>query len=173
MFMVEYLLYFILVLVFFGAVVLGFTTVPYRGVISLMIISFFCCAAVAVMGRTYAALVMYIVYLGGLVVVFGYCVSVEKGGEVGAGAGGLWYFLVLVGVGVLVGVMGLISGGGGQGLLVYFGWEDLVCLETNGYGVFYYGGGVGLMVCAWGLIVVLFSVLVVLGWTRLGGFRPF
>nr|YP_009271016.1 NADH dehydrogenase subunit 6 [Bothrops jararaca]ANP25854.1 NADH dehydrogenase subunit 6 [Bothrops jararaca] len=173
MFLVEYLLYFILVLVFFGAVVLSFTVVPYRGVISLMVISFFCCVAMAVMGRTYAALVMYIVYLGGLVVVFGYCVSVEKEGEASIGVGGLWYFLVLVGVGVLVGVTGLVLGGGGQGLLVYFGWEDLVCLEVNGYGVFYCGGGVGLMVCAWGLIVALFSVLVILGWTRLGGYRPF
>jgi len=29
-------------------------------------------------GRTFIALVMYIVYLGGLIVVFGYCISIEK-----------------------------------------------------------------------------------------------
>nr|QDX18057.1 NADH dehydrogenase subunit 6 [Cerrophidion godmani] len=172
MFLVEYLLYFILALVFFGVVVLSFTVVPYQGVVSLMGISFFCCAAMVVMGRTYAALVMYIVYLGGLVVVFGYCVSVEKG-EVVAGTSRFWYIFVLVGVGLLMGVLVWFLGGGGQGLSVYSGWEDWVCLEVNGYGVFYCGGGVGLVVCAWGLVVVLFSVLVILGWTRLGGFRPF
>nr|QDX18054.1 NADH dehydrogenase subunit 6 [Ophryacus undulatus] len=173
MFLVEYLLYFILVLVFFGAVVLGFTVVPYRGVISLMGISFFCCAAMVVMGRTYVALVMYVVYLGGLIVVFGYCVSVEKGGEVVVGVNGFWYFFMLVGVGAIVTVLGLILGGKGQGLLVYSGWEGWMCLEVNGCGVFFYEGWAGLVVCAWGLIVTLFSVLVILGWTRLGGFRPF
>nr|BAU97743.1 NADH dehydrogenase subunit 6 [Protobothrops flavoviridis]BAU97756.1 NADH dehydrogenase subunit 6 [Protobothrops flavoviridis]BAU97769.1 NADH dehydrogenase subunit 6 [Protobothrops flavoviridis]BAU97782.1 NADH dehydrogenase subunit 6 [Protobothrops flavoviridis]BAU97847.1 NADH dehydrogenase subunit 6 [Protobothrops flavoviridis] len=173
MFLVEYLFYFILTLVFFGVVVLSFSVVPYHGVVSLMGISFFCCVAMVVMGRTYAALVMYVVYLGGLVVVFGYCVSVEKGGEVVVGINGFWFLVVFFGVGVVVCVLMLVLGGGVQGLLVYSGWEDWVCLEVNGYGVFYCGGGVGLVVCAWGLVVTLFSVLVILGWTRLGGLRPF
>nr|BAU98002.1 NADH dehydrogenase subunit 6 [Protobothrops elegans] len=172
MFLVEYLLYFILTLVFFGVVVLSFAVVPYQGVVSLVGISFFCCVAMVVMGRTYAALVMYIVYLGGLVVVFGYCVSVEKG-EVVVGVSGFWYFVVFLGVGVVVCMLMLVLGGGGQGLLTYSEWENWVCLEVNGYSVFYCGGGVGLVVCAWGLVVALFSVLVILGWTRLGGFRPF
>nr|QDX18056.1 NADH dehydrogenase subunit 6 [Porthidium dunni] len=172
MFLVEYLLYFILVLVLFSVVVLSFTVVPYQGVVALMGTSFFCCAAMVVMGRTYAALVMYIVYLGGLVVVFGYCVSVEKGGEV-VGVGRSWYISVLMGAGLLVSVLAMFFGGVGQGLLDYSGWEEWVCLEVNGYSVFYCAGGVGLVVCAWGLIVVLFSVLVILGWTRLGGYRPF
>nr|QOI72741.1 NADH dehydrogenase subunit 6 [Gloydius saxatilis changdaoensis] len=173
MFMVEYLLYFILVLMFFGVVVLSFTAVPYQGVISLMGISFFCCVCMVMMGRTYAALVMYIVYLGGLVVVFGYCVSVEKGSEVVVGTSGSWYLFVFMGVGVVVCVLLLIFGGSGQGLLIYPEWEDWVCLEINGYGVFYCEGGAGLVVCAWGLVVALFSVMVILSWTRLGGFRPF
>lgn len=29
------------------------------------------------------------------------------------------------------------------------------------------------MMCTWGLVVTLFTVLVVLGWSRKGGFRPF
>nr|QDX18063.1 NADH dehydrogenase subunit 6 [Bothriechis lateralis]QDX18064.1 NADH dehydrogenase subunit 6 [Bothriechis lateralis] len=173
MFLVEYLLYFILTLVFFGVSILGLTSVPYQGVISLMGVSFFCCIAMVVMGRTYAALVMYIVYLGGLVVVFGYCVSVEKGGDGVVGVNGFWYFFVLAGVVMVVGALVLILGGGGQGLSLYSGWEGWVCLEVNGYGVFYCGGGAGLVVCAWGLVVALFSVLVILGWTRLGGLRPF
>nr|YP_009236611.1 NADH dehydrogenase subunit 6 [Trimeresurus sichuanensis]AMJ16547.1 NADH dehydrogenase subunit 6 [Trimeresurus sichuanensis] len=172
MFLVEYLLYLILTMVFFGVVVLSFSVVPYQGVISLMGVSFFCCVFMVVMGCTYAALVMYIVYLGGLVVVFGYCVSVEKGGEV-VGISGFWYFFVFVGVGVVVCILVLVLGGGGQGLLSYSGWEDWLCLEVNGYGVFYDKGGAGLVVCAWGLIVALFSVLVILSWSRLGGLRPF
>nr|YP_008815346.1 NADH dehydrogenase subunit 6 [Trimeresurus albolabris]AGW46816.1 NADH dehydrogenase subunit 6 [Trimeresurus albolabris] len=172
MFLVEYLLYLVLTLLFFGVVVLSFSVVPHQGVISLMGVSFFCCITMVVMGCTYAAVVMYIVYLGGLVVVFGYCVSVEKGEEV-ARVSGFWYFFVFMGVVVVVCVLMLILGGGGQGLLFYLGWEDWVCLEVNGYSVFYNEGGVGLVVCAWGLIVALFSVLVILSWSRLGGLRPF
>nr|AHV78304.1 NADH dehydrogenase subunit 6 [Lycodon ruhstrati] len=164
--------FFSLVLVFLvlSVVVLGVVYVPYQGVIALMGVSFFCCVFMVFLGRTFAALVMYIVYLGGLVVVFGYCVSVEKDGGV-SGVGGVKYsiafmfFLLVVLWWLLVGEMG--------GSLVYVNWGDLVCLEVNGAGVFYFSGGVGLVVCSWGLLVVLFSILVVLSWSRLGGLRPF
>lgn len=170
MFFIEYVLCLVLVLVVFGVVVLSFAVVPYHGVISLMGVSFLCCMVMIIVGRTYAALVMYIVYLGGLIVVFGYCVSVEK--EVVVSVSGVWYVLVVVLVGLVVYLLVLVSGGV-RDLLVYDGWEDLVCLEVNGYSVFYFLGGAGLVVCAWSLIVALFSVLVVLGWTRKGGVRPF
>nr|YP_008757896.1 NADH dehydrogenase subunit 6 [Protobothrops cornutus]AGS43710.1 NADH dehydrogenase subunit 6 [Protobothrops cornutus] len=172
MFLVEYLLYFVLTLVFFGAVVLSFAVVPYQGVVSLMGVSFFCCVAMVVMGRTYAALVMYIVYLGGLVVVFGYCVSVEKGGEV-VGICWFWFLVVFLGFGVVGGGLMLVLGGGGRGSVVFFWLEEGVWFEVNGSGVFFFWGGGGLVVCAWGLVVALFSVLVILSWTRLGGGRPF
>nr|YP_009459958.1 NADH dehydrogenase subunit 6 [Vipera berus]YP_010263866.1 NADH dehydrogenase subunit 6 [Echis carinatus]YP_010263879.1 NADH dehydrogenase subunit 6 [Echis coloratus]YP_010384468.1 NADH dehydrogenase subunit 6 [Echis omanensis]AUT77202.1 NADH dehydrogenase subunit 6 [Vipera berus]QHI42780.1 NADH dehydrogenase subunit 6 [Vipera berus]QHI42831.1 NADH dehydrogenase subunit 6 [Vipera berus]UGW52627.1 NADH dehydrogenase subunit 6 [Echis carinatus]UGW52640.1 NADH dehydrogenase subunit 6 [Echis len=172
MFFMEYLMYSVLVLVVFSVVVLSFAVVPYHGVVSLMGTSFLCCMIMVVIGHTYAALVMYIVYLGGLIVVFGYCVSVEKGGEMVVGVSGLWYFLLAVGVGlVMYMLMGIL--GGVQGLLAYTNWEGWVCLEVNGYGVFYFHGGLGLVVCAWALVVALFSILVVLGWTCKGGVRPF
>lgn len=78
MIVINYLLGLILVFLVFGVVTLGVTFVPYQGVISLIGVSFFCCVLMVMLGRTFAALVIYIVYLGGLVVVFGYCVSVEK-----------------------------------------------------------------------------------------------
>nr|YP_010127267.1 NADH dehydrogenase subunit 6 [Opisthotropis guangxiensis]QPO84671.1 NADH dehydrogenase subunit 6 [Opisthotropis guangxiensis] len=162
----------ILVFVVFGVVVLGVTFVPYHGVISLMGISFFCCVFMVMLGRTFAALVMYIVYLGGLVVVFGYCVSVEKDKVDGFKIDGRKYFTIFMFVLAALFSWWVIVGGGG-GLLVYFGWEDLMCMEVNGGGVFYFDGGVGLIVCSWGLLVVLFSILVILSWSRLGGLRPF
>lgn len=82
MFMINYLFGCILVFLVLSVVVLSLVIIPYHGVIALMGVSFFCCIFMVVLGRTFAALVMYIVYLGGLVVVFGYCISVEKGGSV-------------------------------------------------------------------------------------------
>nr|YP_009937461.1 NADH dehydrogenase subunit 6 [Pareas boulengeri]QNT27532.1 NADH dehydrogenase subunit 6 [Pareas boulengeri] len=167
----DYALCFIVVFVVLSVVVLGVVVVPYHGVVALMGVSFFCCTLVVMLGRTFTALVMYIVYLGGLVVVFSYCVSVEKDSSVVDIAGLKWLMMVL-GVGLMVYLWaGSVCGGGV--LLVLSEWEDFLCLEVDGYGVFYFKGGAGLLVCSWGLIVALFSVLVVLSWSRLGGFRPF
>nr|YP_001648447.1 NADH dehydrogenase subunit 6 [Hypsiscopus plumbea]ABC55941.1 NADH dehydrogenase subunit 6 [Hypsiscopus plumbea] len=166
----NHFLSFIMVFLVFGTLVLGWVTLPYYGVISLMGVSFFCCVFLVAIGRTFAALVMYIVYLGGLVVVFGYCVSVEKDGVFEVV--GFKYFVVLVLVGFIVFLFGLCVGWVG-GVLVYFDLEDMVCLEVNGSAVFYYAGGAGLMICSWGLLVVLFSILVVLGRSRVGSCRPF
>nr|YP_009048368.1 NADH dehydrogenase subunit 6 [Euprepiophis perlaceus]AHG24495.1 NADH dehydrogenase subunit 6 [Euprepiophis perlaceus]AHH24465.1 NADH dehydrogenase subunit 6 [Euprepiophis perlaceus] len=167
--MVNYFFSCILVFLVLGVVILSVVSLPYQGVIVLMGVSFLCCVFMVVMGRTFAALVMYIVYLGGLVVVFGYCVSVEKDSAVFK-VGGVKYFIIFMFV--LFVVLCLLEGGVG-GLLVYTNWEDLVCLEVNGGSVFYFNGGAGLIVCSWGLLVVLFSILVVLSWSRLGGLRPF
>nr|YP_003289039.1 NADH dehydrogenase subunit 6 [Micrurus fulvius]ACY09619.1 NADH dehydrogenase subunit 6 [Micrurus fulvius] len=162
----NYLFGLVLVFVVFSVVALGMTLAPHQGVIALMGVSFFCCVLMVLLGRTFAALVMYIVYLGGLIVVFGYCVSVEKDkGDVGIS--GLKYVAMFVVVGLVCLWEGLGS------LLMYFDWEGLVCLEVNGGGVFYCKGGAGLVVCSWGLLVVLFSILIILGWSRLGGLRSF
>nr|YP_009108284.1 NADH dehydrogenase subunit 6 [Elaphe davidi]AIU94309.1 NADH dehydrogenase subunit 6 [Elaphe davidi] len=158
----------ILVLLVLSVFVLSVVSVPYQGVIALMGVSFFCCIFMVVLGRTYSALVMYIVYLGGLVVVFGYCVSVEKG-DVVFKIVGVKYFIIFVFVLFVVFYLFVEV----DGLLVYTNWEDLVCLEMNGGSVFYFNGGAGLIMCSWGLLVVLFSILVILSWSRLGGLRPF
>lgn len=41
--------------------------------------------------------------------------------------------------------------------------DCFVCVEVNGFGVFYSDGGGGLMVCSLGLLITLFSILVILG----------
>nr|YP_003540810.1 NADH dehydrogenase subunit 6 [Sibon nebulatus]ACD77379.1 NADH dehydrogenase subunit 6 [Sibon nebulatus] len=168
----DYLFGVILVFVVFGVVALGVVVVPYQGVVALMGVSFFCCVFMVVLGRTFAALVMYVVYLGGLIVVFSYCVSVEKDGGDIYGVDGFKYAIVFMLV-FIVGFLWWFFVGEVGGSLVCVNWEELVCLEVNGGGVFYCKGGVGLIVCSWGLLVVLFSILVILSWSRLGGFRSF
>nr|ACD77434.1 NADH dehydrogenase subunit 6 [Hypsiglena tanzeri] len=168
----NYLFGVVLIFVVFMVLVLGVTVVPYQGVVALMGVSFFCCIFMVMLGRTFAALVMYIVYLGGLNVVFSYCVSVEKDEADVNGVVGFKSLVIFLFI-MVVGFLWWVLMGGVDGLLFYVNWEDLVCLEVNGNGVFYFDGGVGLMVCSWGLLVVLFSILVILNWSRLGGFRPF
>nr|YP_009867143.1 NADH dehydrogenase subunit 6 [Orientocoluber spinalis]QKG04178.1 NADH dehydrogenase subunit 6 [Orientocoluber spinalis] len=170
MMMMNYFFGLIMVFMVVSVVALSVISIPYQGVIALMGVSFFCCIFMVVLGRTFAALVMYIVYLGGLIVVFGYCVSVEKDSVIHE-VGVVKYVIIFVLV--LLGILSWLLVGGVGGLLVYTNWEDLVCLEVNGSSVFYFNGGAGLIVCSWGLLVVLFSILVILSWSRLGGLRPF
>nr|YP_009250816.1 NADH dehydrogenase subunit 6 [Ptyas mucosa]AMY15603.1 NADH dehydrogenase subunit 6 [Ptyas mucosa]ANO44266.1 NADH dehydrogenase subunit 6 [Elaphe carinata] len=166
--MMNYFFGFVLVFLALSVFILSLVSVPYHGVIALMGISFFCCVFMVALGRTFSALVMYIVYLGGLIVVFGYCVSVEKDGVIFKIVGVKYIITFVFVLFVVLYLFGEVGG-----LLVYTNWEDLICLEVNGGGVFYFNGGVGLIVCSWGLLVVLFSVLVILSWSRLGGLRPF
>lgn len=78
MFIIDYVFCLIVTCMIVGAVVLSTTPVSYYGVIALMGLVFFCCVIMISMGRTFIALVTFVVYLGGLVVVFSYCISVEK-----------------------------------------------------------------------------------------------
>lgn len=115
MVMINYFFGLILVFLVLSVAVLSVVSVPYQGVIALMGVSFFCCIFIVVLGRTFAALVMYIVYLGGLVVVFGYCVSVEKDSVVFK-ISVVKYFVIFVFVSFAV-LWSLV--GGVSGLLVY------------------------------------------------------
>lgn len=95
MVLMNYFFSLVLVFLVLSVVVLGVVSAPYQGVIALMGVSFFCCIFMVLLGRTFAALVMYVVYLGGLVVVFGYCVSVEKESDVYS-AGLVKHFVIYV-----------------------------------------------------------------------------
>lgn len=78
MFVIDYVFCLVITCMVVVAVVLSTTPVSYYGVIALMGLVFFCCVMMVGMGRTFIALVTFVVYLGGLVVVFSYCISVEK-----------------------------------------------------------------------------------------------
>nr|AGW31718.1 NADH dehydrogenase subunit 6 [Python bivittatus] len=156
-----------------GAIVLSTTPVSYYGVIALMGLVFFCCMVMVGMGRTFIALVTFIVYLGGLVVVFSYCISVEKDVEDVLKVLTFKVFVLLfVCVGIVACLCIMFTFGLGE-WLVMPSQDCFVCVEVNGFGVLYSGGGVGLVVCSWGLLVTLFSILIVLSWHRWGGLRPF
>nr|QBX87962.1 NADH dehydrogenase subunit 6 [Eryx tataricus] len=169
----EYVYCLIMMMMVVGVVVLSMTLVSYYGVVSLMGFVFLCCVFMSMVGRTFIALVMYIVYLGGLIVVFSYCISVEK--DVGDTIKLLFSkfimsLLIFVGLVVFLWMVYFLGFGG---LLVDISQDCFVRVEVNGFGVLYSDGGVGLIVCSWGLLITLFSILVILSWHRCGGLRAF
>ncbi|YP_009236091.1 NADH dehydrogenase subunit 6 (mitochondrion) [Lonchura striata] len=134
---------------------------PYYGVMGLVVAAVAGCGWLVSLGVSFVSLVLVMVYLGGMLVVFVYSVSLAADpypeswvdwGVVGYGFGmGL---VVMVGL-VVGGVLGMVMG---EGVL---GSEELlsVRLDFSGVAVFYsYGVGL-LLIGGWGLLLTLFVVL--------------
>nr|YP_009991855.1 NADH dehydrogenase subunit 6 [Pterocles burchelli]QNN84716.1 NADH dehydrogenase subunit 6 [Pterocles burchelli] len=135
---------------------------PYYGVVGLVLASVVGCGWLLSLGLSFVALVLFMVYLGGMLVVFVYSVSLaadpfpEAWGDwrvVGYGVG----FIVVLGVGVVMG--GLVEGW-------KFGLETIdsagvfsVRVDFSGVAMLYSQGVGMLLVAGWGLLLTLFVVL--------------
>nr|YP_272110.1 NADH dehydrogenase subunit 6 [Gallus lafayettii]BAE16116.1 NADH dehydrogenase subunit 6 [Gallus lafayettii] len=135
---------------------------PYYGVVGLVVASVMGCGWLVSLGVSFVSLALFLVYLGGMLVVFVYSVSLaadpypEAWGNwrvVGYGLG----FVLVVWMGVVLGevvdfwkvVVVTVDGGG----------VSFVRLDFSGVAVFY-SCGVGLfLVAGWGLLLALFVVL--------------
>nr|YP_009538193.1 NADH dehydrogenase subunit 6 [Indicator maculatus]AYN73688.1 NADH dehydrogenase subunit 6 [Indicator maculatus]QNN84417.1 NADH dehydrogenase subunit 6 [Indicator maculatus] len=135
---------------------------PYYGVVGLVIASVVGCGWLLNLGVSFVALVLFMVYLGGMLVVFVYSVSLAA--DPFPEAWGDWRVL---GYGVgLVGVLvvGVVVGGVVE--CWKFGVETVdgdgvfsVRLDFSGVAMFY-SWGVGMfLVAGWGLLLTLFVVL--------------
>nr|QOL12098.1 NADH dehydrogenase subunit 6 [Podargus strigoides] len=136
---------------------------PYYGVIGLVLGSVMGCGWLLSLGVSFVSLVLFLVYLGGMLVVFVYSVSLAA--DLFPEAWGSWH-VVAYGVGlVLVLVLGVgtfVGGVGCWGLEV--GTVDgegmfSVRLDFNGVAMFYSWGAGMFLVAGWGLVMTLFVVL--------------
>nr|YP_009166104.1 NADH dehydrogenase subunit 6 [Aptenodytes forsteri]AKZ87069.1 NADH dehydrogenase subunit 6 [Aptenodytes forsteri] len=135
---------------------------PYYGVVGLVLASVAGCGWLLSLGVSFVSLVLFMVYLGGMLVVFVYSVSLAADpfpvgwGEwsvVGYGVG-----LVLV-LAVGLGVGGFVEGWKLGVSTVDSGGVMSVRLDFSGVAMFY-SCGVGLfLVAGWGLLLALFVVL--------------
>nr|YP_010192494.1 NADH dehydrogenase subunit 6 [Vultur gryphus]QZP39994.1 NADH dehydrogenase subunit 6 [Vultur gryphus]UDH54057.1 NADH dehydrogenase subunit 6 [Vultur gryphus]UDH54058.1 NADH dehydrogenase subunit 6 [Vultur gryphus] len=135
---------------------------PYYGVVGLVLASVVGCGWLLSLGVSFVSLVLFMVYLGGMLVVFVYSVSLaadpfpETWGNrhvMGYGAG---LFLVLV---VGVGVMGVVGGWEWGVVTVDSGGLVSVRLDFSGVAMFYSRGAGMFLVAGWGLLLTLFVVL--------------
>nr|QFK69654.1 NADH dehydrogenase subunit 6 [Ficedula albicilla] len=134
---------------------------PYYGVVGLVLASIAGCGWLVSLGVSFVSLVLVMVYLGGMLVVFVYSVSLaaepypEAWGDWGVVGRGLGMCLVVV-VGVVVcgGVGTLVDGG-----TVDSGGLSSVRLDFSGVSVLYSWGAGLLLIGGWGLLLTLFVVL--------------
>nr|BBH37186.1 NADH dehydrogenase subunit 6 [Larsonella pumila] len=135
---------------------------PYFAALGLVLFAGMSCGLMAVSGITFLALVLFLIYLGGMLVVFAYTSALasdpypEAWENPRGGSGALSYLVgALGGVGVFWAVW-----------LSEPGWLVLSMEETylagkDLYGVaaLYAGGGGALVITAWMMLVMLFVVL--------------
>nr|YP_009155393.1 NADH dehydrogenase subunit 6 [Oreotrochilus melanogaster]AIY56525.1 NADH dehydrogenase subunit 6 [Oreotrochilus melanogaster]QOD98182.1 NADH dehydrogenase subunit 6 [Oreotrochilus melanogaster] len=135
---------------------------PYYGVVGLVLSSVVGCGWLMSLGLSFVSLVLFMVYLGGMLVVFVYSVSLaadpfpETWGDWRVMGYGLGFVLVLV-LGV---VMGVPAGGWKFEVGTVDGVEMFFVRMDFGGAALFYSWGVGLfLIAGWGLLLTLFVVL--------------
>nr|YP_008855179.1 NADH dehydrogenase subunit 6 [Campylomormyrus compressirostris]CDJ98646.1 NADH dehydrogenase subunit 6 [Campylomormyrus compressirostris] len=156
-----------LTFVFLIGLVLGLVAVasnpaPYFAALGLVLAAAFGCGVLVGHGGSFLSLVLFLIYLGGMLVVFAY--SAALAAEPYPEAWGDWsvlsYAVVYI-LGVLL-VGGWMSGGWYEGSLAVV--EELkefsvVRGDFSGVALMYSSGGWMLMICGWVLLLTLFVVL--------------
>nr|QXU60358.1 NADH dehydrogenase subunit 6 [Scleroptila afra] len=145
-----------------GALAVASNPSPYYGVVGLVVASVMGCGWLVNLGVSFVSLALFLVYLGGMLVVFVYSVSLaadpypEAWGSwrvVGYGLG----FILVVCVGAILG--GLVDFWKVGVVTVDSGGVSFVRLDFSGVAVFYSCGAGLFLVAGWGLLLALFVVL--------------
>nr|YP_001425537.1 NADH dehydrogenase subunit 6 [Paleosuchus trigonatus]CAM35783.1 NADH dehydrogenase subunit 6 [Paleosuchus trigonatus] len=159
------------------AVMVGANSGIHFAVLSLVFMAVFGSCLVVVEGGSFMPLVVLLVYLGGLLVVFAFCVGFtdDPFGAVGVSKG----FVLFCWVGLLVGGVWVCGHLWGWWVVGVSGLVDVevvgggVADELLGVGLMYSSGWGFVVICGWALLVTL---LVITGLVRgccWGSLRPF
>nr|YP_002456307.1 NADH dehydrogenase subunit 6 [Francolinus pintadeanus]ABV60476.1 NADH dehydrogenase subunit 6 [Francolinus pintadeanus] len=158
----TYFVIFLGVCFMLGVLAVASNPSPYYGVVGLVVASVVGCGWLVNLGVSFVSLALFLVYLGGMLVVFVYSVSLaadpypEAWGSwrvLGYGVG----FVLVICVGVVLG--GFVDFWKVGVVTVDSGGVSFVRLDFSGVAMFY-SYGVGLfLVAGWGLLLALFVVL--------------
>nr|BCK51566.1 NADH dehydrogenase subunit 6 [Geoemyda japonica] len=136
---------------------------PYYGVVSLIFGALSGCGVLVSMGGSFVSLVLFLIYLGGMLVIFAYSstLMVESlpmglGGLEGVLCG-LYYLIIIVVFMTMSFHMWSIEGIGADS--VDHHGLYILRLDISGISWFYCFGGGLLLIAGWGLLLTLFVVL--------------
>nr|YP_009227549.1 NADH dehydrogenase subunit 6 [Petroica australis]AGI51025.1 NADH dehydrogenase subunit 6 [Petroica australis] len=158
--MMDFVLFLGLLFVF-GGLAVASNPSPYYGVVGLVVASVAGCGWLVSLGVSFVSLVLVMVYLGGMLVVFVYSVSLaadpypEAWADWGVIGYGLGMGLVVAAGAVVVGLTGLSFEGG----TVNSSGLSSLRLDFSGVAMFYSWGAGLLLIGGWGLLLTLFVVL--------------
>nr|YP_008855029.1 NADH dehydrogenase subunit 6 [Labiobarbus leptocheilus]BAO09025.1 NADH dehydrogenase subunit 6 [Labiobarbus leptocheilus] len=162
----TYFMFLLLMALVVGLVAVASNPTPYFAALGLVVAAGVGCGVLVGHGGSFLSLVLFLIYLGGMLVVFAYsaALAAEPFPEAWGSRSVLGYVMIyLVGVGV---VAGFFWGGWYEGSwVVVDGLKEFSVLrgDISGVAVMYSSGGGMLVICAW---VLLLTLLVVLELTR-------
>nr|ARM16628.1 NADH dehydrogenase subunit 6 [Schistura reticulofasciata] len=158
----TYLVSLLLMALIVGLVAVASNPAPYFAAFGLVVAAGVGCGVLIDHGGSFLSLVLFLIYLGGMLVVFAYsaALAAEPFPEAWGDRSVVGYVLIyLLGVGLTVGLFWENWYEGSW--VVIDGLKEFSMLrgDTSGVAVMYSSGGGMLIICAWVLLLTLFVVL--------------
>nr|YP_010501375.1 NADH dehydrogenase subunit 6 [Gila coerulea]UXB56584.1 NADH dehydrogenase subunit 6 [Gila coerulea]UXB56935.1 NADH dehydrogenase subunit 6 [Gila coerulea]UXB56948.1 NADH dehydrogenase subunit 6 [Gila coerulea] len=162
----TYLVFLLLVALIVGLIAVASNPTPYFAALGLVVAAGVGCGVLVGCGGSFLSLVLFLIYLGGMLVVFAYsaALAAEPFPEAWGSRSVAGYVLIYV-LGVVL-MAGLFWGGWYEGSwMIIDGLKEFSTLrgDVGGVAMMYSSGGAMLVICAW---VLLLTLLVVLELTR-------
>nr|AMD12102.1 NADH dehydrogenase subunit 6 [Schistura longa]WSP03315.1 NADH dehydrogenase subunit 6 [Schistura yingjiangensis] len=158
----TYLVSLLLMALIVGLVAVASNPAPYFAAFGLVVAAGVGCGVLIGHGGSFLSLVLFLIYLGGMLVVFAYsaALAAEPFPEAWGDRSVVGYVLIyLLGVGLMVGLFWENWYEGSW--VVIDGLKEFSMLrgDTSGVAMMYSSGGGMLIICAWVLLLTLFVVL--------------
>nr|BBU25642.1 NADH dehydrogenase subunit 6 [Phenacostethus smithi] len=158
----AYVMYFLLFGLIMGLGAVASNPSPYFAALGLVVVAGMGCGVLGGHGGSFLSLILFLIYLGGMLVVFAY--SAALAAEPYPEGWGSWPVLGLMGVYIMgvVGGSGMFWGGWYEGSWVSVDELSQVSIfrgDMGGVALMYSSGGWMLVLGAWVLLLTLFVVL--------------
>nr|ACZ62674.1 NADH dehydrogenase subunit 6 [Notothenia angustata] len=148
---------------------------PFYAALGLVMVAAMGCGFIMCLGGTFSCLVLFLIYLGGMLVVFAYSVALCAD-ALPTGLAEGWVLKSMVGYLGLTGGMAFSQWSLEAPLFWWFMGQELEMSamqgETEGVSEVYGSGGILLITCAWALLVALYVALEVSRGCNRGTVRP-
>nr|YP_010355060.1 NADH dehydrogenase subunit 6 [Syncrossus berdmorei]UOG84908.1 NADH dehydrogenase subunit 6 [Syncrossus berdmorei] len=158
----TYLVSLLLMALVVGLVGVASNPAPYFAALGLVVAAGVGCGVLIGHGGSFLSLVLFLIYLGGMLVVFAYsaALAAEPFPEAWGDRSVVGYVLMyLLGVGLVMGLFWDTWYEGSWGVVDVLKEFSMLRGDTSGVAVMYSAGGGMLVICAWVLLLTLFIVL--------------
>nr|YP_004465330.1 NADH dehydrogenase subunit 6 [Salmostoma bacalia]BAK22898.1 NADH dehydrogenase subunit 6 [Salmostoma bacalia] len=158
----DFFIYFFLLALVLGLISIASNPTPYFGALGLVVASGVGCGILVSCGGSFLSLVLFLIYLGGMLVVFAYstALAADSYPEAWGSWSVIWSVLIyLLGVSLAVAFFWGEWYEGSWAAVDGLGGFYVLRGDTCGVAVMYSFGGWVLFLCAWALLLTLFVVL--------------